>query len=174
MGPESLNGYSYEHLGQKAPQAIDVHEIFIRKNRLRVLLSYVGTITFLASIYYSVMAKEHVCVSSIWSILVGVLVAKCLEYKPVKKESVVIMPAFGVQLETHFWSGRIDRRFVPIGKILKPVLNECVTPVTCYWSLALILRDEDELMLVFMKLHPPVKLLIPVWKALCAASDCED
>ncbi|XP_072982462.1 uncharacterized protein [Typha latifolia] len=103
MGPESLNGYSYGHLGQKAPQAIDVHEIFVRKNRLRVLLSYVGTITLLASIYCSVMAKEHLCVSSIWSILVGILVAKCLEYKPVKKESVVIMPAFGVQLETHFW-----------------------------------------------------------------------
>ena len=46
-------------------------------------------------------------------------------------------------------SGRSVRRFVPIDKILKPLLNECVTPVTCYWSLALILRDEDELMLVF-------------------------
>lgn len=41
------------------------------------------------------------------------------------------------------------RHFVPIGKILKPVINECVTPVTCYWSLALIARDEAELILVF-------------------------
>ena len=46
-------------------------------------------------------------------------------------------------------SGRVDRRFVPIGKILKPLINECVTPVTCYWSLALLLRDEEELLLVF-------------------------
>jgi phosphatidylinositol N-acetylglucosaminyltransferase subunit H len=46
-------------------------------------------------------------------------------------------------------SGRVDRHFVPIGKILKPLLNECVTPVTCYWSLALLLRDEEELKLVF-------------------------
>ncbi|KAL5984315.1 hypothetical protein ACLOJK_018419 [Asimina triloba] len=59
------------------------------------------------------------------------------------------MPAFGVQLETHYRSGRIVRRFVPIGKILKPVLNECVTPVTCYWCLAFIVRDEADLMLVF-------------------------
>uniref|UniRef100_A0A453E3W7 Phosphatidylinositol N-acetylglucosaminyltransferase subunit H conserved domain-containing protein n=1 Tax=Aegilops tauschii subsp. strangulata TaxID=200361 RepID=A0A453E3W7_AEGTS len=58
-------------------------------------------------------------------------------------------PAFGIQLEQHFWSGRVDRKFVPISKILQPVLNECVTPVTCYWSLALLLRDEDETMLVF-------------------------
>jgi phosphatidylinositol glycan class H protein len=128
----------------------------------------------------------------VWSIAFGILVAKCLQYKPVKKESVVIMPTFGVQLEIHFWSGRVHRRFVPIGKILKPLLNECVTPVTCYWSLALLLRDEEELRLVFQvkficsnlllrdqrkiqspielnlqKSHPPVKMLVPVWKALC-------
>jgi phosphatidylinositol glycan class H protein len=92
-----------------------------------------------------------------------------------------------------FHSGRLHRQFVPISKILKPVLNECVTPVTCYWSLALLLRDGDELMLVFkvnfawfqlilkcthrklwserdqylQKFHPPLKMLVPIWKALC-------
>ncbi|THU51653.1 hypothetical protein C4D60_Mb06t33290 [Musa balbisiana] len=115
-------------------------------------------------------AIQELCISSIWSILLCFSLAKVLHHKPVKKESVVIMPAFGVQLETHYWSGRVIRRFVPISKILKPVLNECVTPVTCHWSLALILRDEDELMLVFQKLQPPVRILVPVWKALCAAS----
>ncbi|TVU17393.1 hypothetical protein EJB05_33426, partial [Eragrostis curvula] len=70
-------------------------------------------------------------------------------------------------------SGRVDRRFVPIGKILKPLLNECVTPVTCYWSLALLLRDEEELLLVFQKFRPPVKMLVPVWKALCTFINIE-
>ena len=46
-------------------------------------------------------------------------------------------------------SGRAERHFMPIGKILKPLLNECVTPVTCYWSLALLLHDKNEIMLVF-------------------------
>lgn len=46
-------------------------------------------------------------------------------------------------------SGRTIRHFVPISKILKPVINECVTPVTCYWSLSLMIRGEEELMLVF-------------------------
>ncbi|CAL5371408.1 unnamed protein product [Camellia sinensis] len=41
------------------------------------------------------------------------------------KESIIIMPAFGVQLETHY----------------------------------------------SRELHPPVKMLIPIWKALCAATD---
>ncbi|CAL5326450.1 unnamed protein product [Camellia sinensis] len=98
-------------------------------------------------------------------------------------KSIIIMPAFGVQLETHYsrcqtgkrksWfnDGRIIHRFIPIEKILKPVLNECVTPVTCYWNLSLIVREEEELVLVFKELHPPVKMLIPIWKALCAATD---
>jgi multisubunit Na+/H+ antiporter MnhC subunit len=53
-------------------------------------------------------------------------------------------------------SGTVDRRFVPIGKILKPLLNECVTPVTCYWSLALLLCDEAELLLVFQVSFKPI------------------
>ncbi|KAF5937979.1 hypothetical protein HYC85_025485 [Camellia sinensis] len=48
-------------------------------------------------------------------------------YEVTSFESIIIMPAFGVQLETHYSSGRIIHRFIPIEKILKPVLNECVT-----------------------------------------------
>ena len=47
------------------------------------------------------------------------------------------------------YSGKVIRRFVPIDKILKPVLLECVTPVTCYWTLSLIVRGESEMVLVF-------------------------
>ncbi|KAK2396160.1 phosphatidylinositolglycan protein [Trifolium repens] len=81
------------------------------------------------------------------------------------------MPAFGVQLETHYMSGKVVRCFVPIDKIIKPVLLECVTPVTCYWTLSLIVRDESEMVLVFKNLRPPIKMLVHVWKALCAATD---
>ncbi|XP_008809982.2 uncharacterized protein LOC103721509 [Phoenix dactylifera] len=171
-GSFSHKKYSYSHHNQKGPsQAIDVHDIFMKKSKTRVILSYVGNLVFLANTCYSLLVKEELSTSSFWIIFVGVLFAKCLQYKPVKKESVVIMPTFGVQLETHFWSGRVIHRFVPIGKILRPVLNECVTPVTCYWSLALMLRGEENLLLVFQELQPPVKMLVPVWKALCAATN---
>ncbi|KAL9249881.1 hypothetical protein AKJ16_DCAP22349 [Drosera capensis] len=106
----------------------------------------------------------------------GVGLVRLVRRRIVEKESVVIIPAFGVQLETQYRSGRVVRRFVPCNSILKPVLNECVTPVTCYWSLALILRDEDDLMLVFEELRPPLNMLVPIWKALCAGiedKDCE-
>lgn len=162
--------YTYKH---RCSIGVDVHEIFVKKSRLRVVLSYIGIVFLLANVCQPLLGKESLSLGSLWNITFAVLVAKCLQYKPVKRESVVIMPAFGVQLEIHFWSGRVDRRFVPIGKILKPLINECVTPVTCYWSLALLLRDEEELLLVFQKSRPPVKMLVPVWKALCTLMNSE-
>ncbi|XP_042429308.1 uncharacterized protein LOC122016129 isoform X2 [Zingiber officinale] len=163
--------YSYHHDGKA--QQLDIHEILVKRSRLGIFLSYSMVVVFLGTNVYFVTTKE-VNIRSIWSILVCFLLAKFLHYNPVKKERVVIMPAFGVQLETHYWSGRIVRLFVPISKILSSMLNECVTPVTCYWSLALLLRDEGELMLVFQKLQPPLKMLVPVWKALRAAINCEE
>ncbi|KAF8704880.1 hypothetical protein HU200_031120 [Digitaria exilis] len=157
--------YAYKHLCEGG---IDIHEIVVKKSSFRILLYYIGTICLLATVCRTLLSKEGLYLSSLWSISFAGIIAKCLRCDPVKKESLVIMPTFGVQLEQHFWSGRVRRKFVPIGKILKQVLNECVTPVTCYWSLALLLRDEYELMLVFMKLRPPAKMLVPIWNALCA------
>ncbi|KAL6897792.1 hypothetical protein ACP4OV_006751 [Aristida adscensionis] len=145
-GEASSGVYTYKH---HCEMGLDIHEIFVKKSRARVLLSYIGMLFLLINVSQQLLAKERLCLGSAWNITFAIVVAKCLQYKPVKKESVVIMPTFGVQLEIHFWSGRVDRHFVPIGKILKPLLNECVTPVTCYWSLALLLRDEEELLLVF-------------------------
>ncbi|KAL3844709.1 hypothetical protein ACJIZ3_002112 [Penstemon smallii] len=114
----------------------------------------------------------------LWGFTLAGFLLRQSRRKLVMKESVIILPAFGVQLETfymrHFFglvqvSGRTVRHFVPIDKILKPVLNECVTPVTCYWSLSLIIREQEQLLLVFKELYPPISMLVPIWKALCAS-----
>ncbi|XP_044974929.1 uncharacterized protein LOC123442838 isoform X1 [Hordeum vulgare subsp. vulgare] len=138
--------HRYTH---RCESGVNIHDVFVERSALRVLFSYVGAMCLLANVCRAFLSKESLCLGSFWSVPFSAIVAKFLQYKPVKKESLVIMPAFGIQLEPHFWSGRVHRKFMPIGKILKPVLNECVTPVTCYWSLALLLRDEDETMLVF-------------------------
>lgn len=64
-------------------------------------------------------------------------------------------------------SGSKSRRFIPMSKILKPVLNECVTPVTCYWSLSLIVRGEEELTLVFKVIHLFLLFKLNILKGLC-------
>uniref|UniRef100_A0A0A9BZD9 Phosphatidylinositol N-acetylglucosaminyltransferase subunit H conserved domain-containing protein n=1 Tax=Arundo donax TaxID=35708 RepID=A0A0A9BZD9_ARUDO len=162
--------YTYKH---RCEGGVDIHEIFVKKSTFRVLLSCFGAVLLLANVCRTLLSKESLCLGTRWSISFSGIIAKCLQYDTVKKESLVIMPGFGVQLEQHFWSGRVHRKFVPIGKILKPVLNERVTPVTCDWSLALLLRDEYGLMLVFKKFRPPVTMLVPIWKALCAFTNSD-
>uniref|UniRef100_A0A0E0FGR7 Phosphatidylinositol N-acetylglucosaminyltransferase subunit H conserved domain-containing protein n=1 Tax=Oryza nivara TaxID=4536 RepID=A0A0E0FGR7_ORYNI len=157
--------YTYKH---HCEGGFDIHEIYIKRSKFRVLFSYVGEIFLFANVLHALLLKESLCINSFWSISFAFAVAKCLKYKPVKKESLLIMPTFGVQLEQHFWSGRVHRQFVPVGKLLKPVLNEHVTPITCYWSLVLLLHSEDKLVRVFKKVYPPVKMMVPIWKALDA------
>ncbi|KAF4377658.1 hypothetical protein G4B88_006938 [Cannabis sativa] len=106
-----------------------------------------------------------------WSLL---LLLKLLLGNPIHKESVILMPAFGVQIETHYTRGRVSRRFIAVDKILKPVLLECVTPATCYWNLSLIVQGEQQLISVFKVLRPPAKMLVPIWKALCAVTTDND
>ncbi|KAG2586808.1 uncharacterized protein LOC120676870 [Panicum virgatum] len=160
--------YTYKH---RCEGGVDIHDIVVKKSRFRILLYYIGTICLLMTVCHILLSKETLGLGSLWSISFAGVIAKWLRCDPVKKESLVIMPTFGVQLEQHFWSGRVHRKFVPTGKILRPVLSECVTPFTFYWSLALLLRDEYGLMLVFKKLNPPAKMLVPIWKALCAFVD---
>ncbi|MCD7468784.1 hypothetical protein HAX54_007266 [Datura stramonium] len=108
----------------------------------------------------------------IWSLVIMASLTRLFLKKPVKKESVLILPAleFNLRLSMEGTTAPVlewensSGSFVPISRILKPVLTECVTPVTCYWSLSLIIRGEEELMLVF-ELRPPVKMLAPIWKA---------
>lgn len=172
MGENSFahRKYMYFH-DQKYPhEAIDIHHIEVQSNAAkRVFLSLLGAIV-VGNALYLVLTKEKSVTLLFSSFLLWAFLRKLLLGKPVKKESVVIMPTLGIQLETLYISGRITRQFVPVSKILKPVLQECVTPVTCYWSLSLVLREEEELTPVFKELRPPLKMLIPVWKALCAAT----
>ncbi|GAB4848381.1 hypothetical protein Ancab_003076 [Ancistrocladus abbreviatus] len=174
--PITNSRFKYVHETEKwPPEMVDIHHVAVaRCSGLMSTVLWVSALLLLSNASHLLLGKERSLTILLWCIVLGAFSVRLLQRKLVVKESVVIMPAFGVQLETHYRRGRIVRRFVPINKILKPVLNECVTPVTCYWSLALILCEEDELMLVFKKLRPPLKMLIPIWKALCAATDFED
>ncbi|XP_059438597.1 uncharacterized protein LOC132171325 [Corylus avellana] len=162
--------YTYIHDSKWPSEAADVHHIVVRKSSAKGFLVYLSALLILANGFHLFLVKDKSIIIVFWSFLLDVFLVKLMLQKPVKKESVIVMPAFGIQLETHYVSGKTIRRFVPIDKILKPTLSECVTPVTCYWSLSFIVRGEAELMLAFKELRPPVKMLVPIWKALCAVT----
>ncbi|KAK7309412.1 hypothetical protein RJT34_06118 [Clitoria ternatea] len=166
--------YTYVHDDKYPSEGVDIHHIVLKSSSAKYLFVYGSALLILAGALYLSVLKEKSISLVYYSLLFDIFLVKLLLPKPVKKESVVIMPAFGVQLETHYVSGKVNRCFVPVDKILKPVLLECVTPVTCYWTLSLIIREESELVLVFKNLRPPVKMLVHVWKALCAATGSEE
>ncbi|ESQ53546.1 hypothetical protein EUTSA_v10026286mg [Eutrema salsugineum] len=165
--------YTYIHESESEPTsgAIDIHHVIINGSRTTGYGRRRGLAFFLVllaiSIYFF-LGKENPVRTLSWSCLFSGFFVMVQSRKFVKKESVIIMPTFGIQLETQYLSGKTVSRFIPIGKILKPVLVECVTPVTCYWSLSLFLRGEEQLTLVFKELRPSLKMLVPIWKALCA------
>ncbi|XVE87549.1 hypothetical protein DITRI_Ditri18aG0126400 [Diplodiscus trichospermus] len=171
MGKISVANSRYIYINEdKWPSgSVDIHHVAVRRSSLK---AFFVAILLLPITCYFFPFKENSAAPFLWSfMLCGLLLILLLLWKPVEKESVIIMPAFGVQLETHYSSGRIVRRFIPAGEILKPVLLECVTPVTCYWSLCLLVREKEELMLVFQELRPPLKMLLPLWKSLSASID---
>ncbi|KAG6397393.1 hypothetical protein SASPL_143560 [Salvia splendens] len=176
--------YTYVHdVKIGSPEAIDVHHISIARSAadflslcsyaLRLAAACFPILALMqksTSVYDLLMLEKPVAIV-FWSFVVAGLLIRRILRKQVEKESVIILPAFGVQLETVYRSGKMVHQFVPIDKIMKSVLNECVTPVTCYWNLSLIIRGEDELLLAFKGLYTPITMLVPIWKALCAAID---
>ncbi|KAI3495849.1 hypothetical protein L1887_38195 [Cichorium endivia] len=155
-------------------QAVDTHHIVAQRSVLKPIVIYLFATLLVVYAVFLYFEKGKPVITVYWSLLFGAFLIKLLIWRPIVKESVIIMPAFGVQLETHYGSGKISRSFIPVSEILKPVLNECVTPLTCFWCLSLLVRDEEQLTLVFKKFRPPLKMLVPIWKALCAATDCKE
>lgn len=104
-----------------------------------------------------------------WIVVVAAVAYLVWRRNRVEQEAVVVMPTLGIQLETVYRSKNVKRRFVPLHRILWPVINEAVTPTTCFTYLALLLRDDSRLTLTFLHVRPPLSMLVPIWTALCAA-----
>ncbi|XP_038876673.1 uncharacterized protein LOC120069067 [Benincasa hispida] len=170
MDKFSITDWRYGYFSDRKwpSEAVDIHHVVVLRNRSGekgFLFCFFAALAFC----FFLLKGQSIFVA-LWCLVLNVFFGKKLFKGTVEKETVMVLPNFGVQLETHFRSGKVIRRFVPVDKILKPVLLECLTPVTCYWSLSLILQGEDELLLVFKELRPPVKMLVPIWKALCTAT----
>ncbi|XP_078445486.1 phosphatidylinositolglycan-like protein isoform X2 [Wolffia australiana] len=164
----------YRHHHKEDPLGIDIHEIIIDKSSCGIIIKSAFILILTFCFCNSVLFPQDSQGMLFGAIFISILVTLSSLMRKVTKECVVIIPSLGIQLETYYWSGRTRRRLISVGKILKPILNEIVTPIRCYWSLALILDGHEDLTLVFQELQPPVKILAPIWKALCDAAKYEE
>lgn len=169
----SNSRYSYlcEHGEERGFPLVNTHRVIVKKrSKLRGRLSYLLSLSLVLALSYSIFfSVVTVAVGLQWVIVAYGLVSLVLQRNSVEEEAVVVMPTFGVQLETSYYSGKVQRQFVPLKRILAAVINEAVTPTSCYYYLALLLRDDSKLVLAFKELRPPLSVLVPIWKALCEA-----
>eukprot|EP01018_Ginkgo_biloba_P005097 Gb_13566 [translate_table: standard] len=153
---------------QEGLHIINSHHIIVKRKWMQDFLVWCLMLLLLTFICTSLSPTAR-GTNFVGMLLLCIISTAIIRRNGIEQESVVVMPKLGVQLETSYKSGKILRRFVPIGNILAAVINEGVTPFTCYWYLALVVREEKKLSLVFQELRPPLNMLVPIWKSLCTA-----
>lgn len=166
------NNYSYfREEDPDGSRIITRHHIIAKRKWMPEFIAWSTVLVLMTFICTLLLPIPTVAEGSslIGTVLLCVLSAAVIHGNGIEEETVVVMPTLGVQLETCYKSGKVSGRFVPIGDILAAVINEAVTPFTCYSYLALVLRDERKLALVFQGLRPPLDMLVPTWKSLCSA-----
>ncbi|XP_076945920.1 uncharacterized protein LOC143617156, partial [Bidens hawaiensis] len=92
--------FIYTHDNHK--QAVDTHHIILRTTALKPIVTYLIAIILVAYSLYLHYEKGKPVTIVIWSFFIGAILVKLLIWWPIVKESVIIMPEFGVQLETHY------------------------------------------------------------------------
>ncbi|KAJ7517682.1 hypothetical protein O6H91_21G035100 [Diphasiastrum complanatum] len=163
--------YTYECEGHIQALA-SVHRIIVKQRKGRffkifwLTLMLCSFLLIFNSIFVSQVINGLECI-----FLLSTLIVRMFQKNEVTEEAVILMPMLGVQLETSYHSGKVMRRFLPMQKILAAVINEAVTPTTCYFYLALLVREKSELTLVFQEVRPPLDVLISIWKALNDATN---
>eukprot|EP00640_Fibrocapsa_japonica_P006332 CAMPEP_0113948156 /NCGR_PEP_ID=MMETSP1339-20121228/68797_1 /TAXON_ID=94617 /ORGANISM="Fibrocapsa japonica" /LENGTH=111 /DNA_ID=CAMNT_0000955087 /DNA_START=151 /DNA_END=486 /DNA_ORIENTATION=+ /assembly_acc=CAM_ASM_000762 len=82
----------------------------------------------------------------------------------VQEEALLVVAGLGVQMRTRYASGKQDFQFVDQARLHGVVLNECVTlnRVVCY--LALVVKDQPDLVVAFQHLNPKLDVLVQIYR----------
>ncbi|XP_057492350.1 uncharacterized protein LOC130777928 isoform X2 [Actinidia eriantha] len=95
--------YKYIHDDHKdSIEAIDAHHVVVRTSNSRVFFVGLSALLLTATAVSLSLLKEKSFLILLWSLLLSALLVKLFLRKPVEKESIIIMSALGVQLETQY------------------------------------------------------------------------
>ncbi|KAI8060430.1 GPI-GlcNAc transferase complex, PIG-H component-domain-containing protein [Gongronella butleri] len=74
----------------------------------------------------------------------------------VKRESLLVMQNIGIQVKTAYWSGQSTTKFIHGSKIQDIIINEGITLWQVKPYLAILVKDEPKMTIVFANLLPPL------------------
>lgn len=83
----------------------------------------------------------------------------------VKQESLLVMRDLGVQLRTVYNSGRVVRTFIDRENILDIIINEGITGCRILYYLAVVVKGEKRMSVVFSNLYPPFSTVLQVYQS---------
>ncbi|SAM09185.1 hypothetical protein [Absidia glauca] len=74
----------------------------------------------------------------------------------IRLESLLVMRDIGIQVKTTYWSGRTESKFINRLKIENVVINEGITLWQVKPYIAILVKDQDKMTIVFENLLPPL------------------
>jgi len=86
----------------------------------------------------------------------------------VKEERVLVVQDLGIQLSTVYWTGRHADTFIDKDKIKDIIINEGITRCKVIFYMAIILKGEDSMRLVFSHICLRLPLVLKVYRGIRA------
>ncbi|ORZ01202.1 GPI-GlcNAc transferase complex, PIG-H component-domain-containing protein [Syncephalastrum racemosum] len=88
-----------------------------------------------------------------------------LKSRVVKEEGILVMRDVGIQVRTTYWGGRSELLFIDKHKIDDIVINEGITMWQIKSYLAILIKNQDKMVVVFEHLLPRLRpvLLQVLW-----------
>ncbi|KAG4305655.1 hypothetical protein PORY_001211 [Pneumocystis oryctolagi] len=124
------------------------------------ILQYIGLIQWIQELY---MHKPYVFFSIIAVFLY--FLCRLMHPKP-SSESLLVLHNLGLQVTLHYFLLPSRTRFIPLSDILDVVIHEGFIGLEVRYYLALIIRNEDTLQVIFENLLPRREFLETVYKEI--------
>ncbi|CAO2830708.1 unnamed protein product [Amaranthus hypochondriacus] len=91
-------------IGKWPSHTVDIHHIVCRKKRRWHILACFSALVLLLNTFYLLLGQDIQVSILLLYLIIGVVLVRLLRRRVVEKESVVIIPGFGVQIETLYKS----------------------------------------------------------------------
>ncbi|CCI40626.1 unnamed protein product [Albugo candida] len=148
-------------------RSIQILRYFCELRNFMIVMS----VGFAAAIWCSTF---NMALKWIWSVLVMV----CFVYVAsfgffrlmdwnVQKESILLIPAIGIQLTKHYWNGKKQIRFIDRTHLQAILINEAISFASVYYYIAFVTKTSpDRLILAFEHLRPRVSFLQEIYNSI--------
>ncbi|KAG4301592.1 hypothetical protein PCANB_001687 [Pneumocystis canis] len=158
--PDVVEFTYYENFKWSVNCILKILVQYYQENYVIYILQYIGLSQWIRELY---IHKPYVFFSIIAVLLY--IICRFMYPKP-SSESLLVLHNLGLQVTLHYFLLPSRTRFIPLSEILDVVIHEGFIGLEVRYYLALIIRNEDTLQVIFENLLPRRKFLEIVYKEI--------